>query len=120
VNTTEVRDSWLRSLREDLARAQESKQSQDALLSATARYRGLSTDQRLIVDELFVEQLVSHDEATRFIALALIEDFKISSALPALRRLGDWLEAQPWPGAPYEWAKVNRIIALLAEVRDQR
>lgn len=111
--TADVRDLWLQREREDLARAIESKQSHEALLSITARYRGLAAEDRPVIDELLAEQLGSEDETARFIALALIQDFKIRSTLPALRQLADWLEAQTWPGAPYEWAKVNRIIGGL-------
>jgi hypothetical protein len=68
----EVRDLWLERQREDLARAFENKQSHEALLSITARYRGLAADDRAVVDELLAEQLSSGDETVRFIALALI------------------------------------------------
>lgn len=114
--TAEVRDLWLQRQGEDLARAVEHKQSHEALLSITARYRGLSVGDRVVVDQLLAEQLTSEDETVRFIALALIQDFKIRPALPALRQLADWLEAQTSPGAPYEWAKVNRIIGELAPI----
>lgn len=117
--SADVRDLWLQRQREDLARAIENKQTHEALLSITARYRGLSTDDRAVVDELLAEQLGSADETVRFIALALIQDFKIRSALPALRKLTDWLETQTAPGAPYEWAKVNRIVGALADPSEQ-
>jgi hypothetical protein len=113
--TTEVRELWLRRQDEDLSRAFKNKQSHEALLSITARYRGLPVDDRAVVDELLAEQLSSEDETTRFIALALIQDFRIHSAVRALRQLAVWLEAQSWPGAPYEWAKVNRIIGRLTD-----
>ncbi len=52
-------------------------------------------------------------ESRRFLPLSLIREFRIVSALPALRVLADWLETQDTPGAPYEWAKVNRVIGDL-------
>lgn len=59
------------------------------------------------------EQVLSDEENVRFDALSLIEDFKIRSAVPALRKLADRLEHQDQPGAPYEWAKVKRILGNL-------
>jgi hypothetical protein len=88
-----------------------SKQSQDALAQLESHYRLLTVEERVIVDQLLAEQVRSDDENVRFDALALVDNFKIGSAAPALRGLADWLERQGHPGAPYEWAKVNRILA---------
>jgi hypothetical protein len=110
----------MRQEAEDVVRATANKQPQEALLTGAARYRKLPDEDRTVVNELLAEQLTSPEEDVRFLALALIEDFEILSALPALRRLANWLETQQWPGAPYEWAKVNRIIARLANPSGQR
>jgi HEAT repeat protein len=108
-----VREAWLRMCKEVSSWAIENKRSQEALLVMAQRYRTLSQGERDAVDELLAEQLASEDESVRFDALALIQDLKIRSSLPALRQLADWLETQASPGAPYEWAKVNRIIGGL-------
>ena len=61
-------------------------------------------------------RLASKDETVnRFDTLALVREFRITVALPALRVLAGWLEPQHSPGAPYEWAKVNRLIGVLTE-----
>jgi hypothetical protein len=117
VSADEVRHAWLEQQAEDVAQATANKQPQEALLTSAARYRLLSDADRAIVDGLLADQLSSPEEDDRFLALALIEDFEIVSAVPDLRRLADWLETQQWPGAPYEWAKVNRIIGKLATTR---
>ena len=110
----------MRQEAEDVARATANKQPQESLLTGAAQYRQLSDEDRPVVNELLAEQLSSPEEDVRFLALALIEDFEIVSALPALRRLANWLETQQWPGAPYEWAKVNRIIGRMADPSEQR
>lgn len=110
-----MRNRWLLRQSEDTARAQEFKQPQEALRWMAARYRTLSEEERIVINGLLAEQLASEDENVRFDALALIREFRIASAVPALRRLADWLETQDWPGAPYEWAKVNKIIGVLVE-----
>jgi len=115
MSAADVRESWRRFHDDVATRAVENKQSSNAQLALAARYRSLADDEREIIDELLAEQLRSEDETVRFDALALIADFQIGSALPALRRLADWLESQSFPGAPYEWAMVNRIIAGLNE-----
>jgi hypothetical protein len=113
VSSADVRAGWLQMRDEVSARAIEGKQSQEAVLAMADRYRSLSEKERSVVDQLLAEQLMSEDETVRFDAIALIRQFEITSALPALRRLADWLESQHWPGAPYEWAKVDRLIGRL-------
>lgn len=118
MNEAAVRDRWLLRQREDIARANEYKSPQDALRWMIARYRTLTDEERPVVDRVLAEQLGSEDESIRYLAGALVENFRIVSALPALRVLADWLETQQWPGAPYEWAKVNQVIGVLVEMRD--
>jgi hypothetical protein len=113
----DVRTDWLRMRDEVSASAMANKQSQEAVLVMIERYRLLSEEERVVVDQLLCEQLASDDETVRFDALALIHEFRITAALPALRTLADWLEAQNSPGAPYEWAKVNRIIGRVTSPR---
>jgi HEAT repeat protein len=116
VSTSDVREAWLGFQSEVSTRALETKQSDDVVPALVARYGSLTDDDRDVVDELLAEQLSSTDETARFDALAVIAHFKVKSALPALRRLANDLESQTRPGAPYEWAKVNGIIAA---VKDQ-
>jgi hypothetical protein len=115
MSAADVRSAWLQMRDEVSAMAVANKQSQEAVLAMAERYRSLSEDERAVVDRLLSDQLASEDETVRFDALALIREFRITTALPALRVLADRLETQHSPGAPYEWAKVNRLIALLVE-----
>jgi hypothetical protein len=115
VSGADVRTAWLRMRDEVSARAAASKQSQEAVLAMAGRYRSLAEGERATINQLLIDQLASEDETVRFDALALIREFRIAAALPALRVLADWLETQHSPGAPYEWAKVNRLIGVLAE-----
>jgi hypothetical protein len=115
VNRSEVRSAWIENQVLASERAEASKQSQEALLAVFDRYRELSDQDRAVVDELLAEQAASSDENARFDALAVIGEFRVVSALPALRSLAERLETQDSPGAPYEWAKVNRLIGLLVE-----
>src|SRR4249920_1938356 len=100
VSAADVRESWLRFQDDVSARAVENKQSSEVLLALGARYRSLSGDERGVIAQLLAEQLGSDAETDRFDALALIAEFKVRPALPALRRLADWLEEQTTPGAP--------------------
>lgn len=115
MNGAKIRSAWIDYQARASARAEANKQSQDALLALFTRYRALSDEERPVVDLLLAEQVESLDENVRFDALAIIREFRIVSALPALRSLADRLEAQDSPGAPFEWAKVNRLIGLLVE-----
>lgn len=87
------------------------KDSQGALPRLFEKYGSLSASEREIVDELISRDVTSSDETRRFDAVALIGEFRIASAVPALRLLAIQLESDPAPGAPFEWAKINRVLA---------
>lgn len=76
-------------------------------------YVKLDPNERHLADEVIAEWALSDVEAKRFDALALIDDFKIASAAPTLRKLADRLVANATPSAAYELKKVKRIIAGL-------
>ena len=107
------------------AKAAATKDPQIALPIIAARYGQLSDDARAVVDRLLAQQLEPSEpragepwyvgENARFLPLFLIREFRIVSALPALRALTDWLETQETPGAPYEWTEVNGIIGSFAQ-----
>jgi hypothetical protein len=111
----DVRDAWLGTSSEVRAHAIAGKDSQAALGELARAYGHLAPEDRAIVDELLVEQVQSEDEAVRFDALFLVREFRIQSAIPALRALADRLERHSHPGAPHEWAKVNRILGNLVD-----
>jgi len=74
-------------------------------------YRRFDVNEREMAEQVLTEWALSMDENVRFDALALIDDFKIASAVPALQTLLAHLASATSPGAPYEIKKVARIIA---------
>lgn len=115
MNRDEVRSAWVKDHEQASSRALTNKRTEDVFLALFARYRGLSDPDREVVDDLLVEEAGSSDENVRCDALAVIREFRIDSALQALRILADRLETMDTPGAPYEWAEVNQLIGLLVE-----
>ena len=108
-----VRQYWI-SFREQASdEAIAAKDSQSAIFALFSYYRGLPGEERSIIDRLLAEQLGEDDEDVWFDALAVLDEFRIRSALPALHQLADCLESAHGPSAPYDWAKVNRLIAYL-------
>lgn len=106
-----ARRQW-RALRDDLdARAAAAKDSMDAVTRLSERYAALADDERTAVDAELADWLCSNDESLRYDALFLIATHDIRTTEPALRALADRLEVESTPGAPYEWAKVNRLLA---------
>jgi hypothetical protein len=95
------------------AEAQAARFSHEALLRLTDFYRRLDEDDRQVVDEALASWVLEGDERRRFDALALIDEFGIRSALPALEeelaRLADAVGAS----VPTDRAKLERIIAGL-------
>lgn len=97
------------------AEAKTLKDSYLALDRLHALYESFDEDERALADELISEWAQSDDEGLRFDALALIDDYGIVSALPALKKLVENLETSNAPSAPYDLKKVNRIVARLAD-----
>jgi uncharacterized protein HemX len=116
--TSDARTRWA-SLRPQLdAAASGTKESQSVVLELSKRYAALAGDERGTVDELLAEWVLSDDPNLRFDAMALISDHNIRSALPWLRLLAERLEDASGSSAPYEWTKVNRLIAKLTGVAE--
>lgn len=78
-------------------------------------YERLRGADRAAFESLLIERISSDDPGERFTALAVVDDQRIVSAIPALRVLADQFEHARGPAAPYDWAKVNRILASLTE-----
>jgi hypothetical protein len=85
------------------------KDSYIALEKLHALYEKFDADERLLADRVLAEWALSDNEGVRFDALALIDDFKIAAAAPALHELAQRLAASTAPSAPYELKKVARI-----------
>ncbi|HML50005.1 MAG TPA: hypothetical protein PKD84_01160 [Propionicimonas sp.] len=96
-----------------------SKSSHEAYVELTALYGRFDSAERAIADTVLIDWLESNDEAKRWDAEALIRDHRVVAAIPALRVLADSLEESVEPGAPYEWAKVNRLLGHLANPEEQ-
>jgi hypothetical protein len=77
-------------------------------------YRKFDAEERKLADQVLAEWALSDDENVRYDALVLIGDFKIVSALPALRDLAARLRLSKTPGAPYELRKVDSVVRELS------
>jgi hypothetical protein len=86
------------------------KDSQIALERLHHLYEKFNVEERALANEVLQEWVLSDEEGVRFDALALIDDFKISSAVPALKALADRLVSSGAVGAPFELHKVDRIL----------
>ena len=107
------REQFQRTWRETVRRFRAANDAHGAILELFRQYRALSPSERGQVDELLAESLESSDADIRFDALVLIDEFNIVSALPHLRSLAEQLPRKLDPGAPFELAKVNRIMERL-------
>ena len=93
--------------------AMSQKDSYLALDRLHALYQRCDDEERAMADQVLAEWALSDDERVRFDALALIDDFKVATAIPALQKLAERLALSSAPGAPYELRKLKRIIGDL-------
>ena len=94
-------------------RAMELKDPQVVAEKLDSLYQSFDAQERIMADRVVIEWVLADEEAIRFDALALVEDFQIRAATPALQELASRLADQRTPGAPFERAKTDRIIAEL-------
>jgi hypothetical protein len=102
---------WTETDAREIAR----KNSQGALLDLIAHYEQLDARDRSFADRVLSEWIGSTNERKRFDALAMIDRFRIRSALAPLRLLASEIETRKDHEAPYELAKVRRILDRLEE-----
>jgi hypothetical protein len=95
--------------------ASELKDPYLALAMLSDFYRQLETDEGGMASVVLCEWALSDDEALRFDALAMIDEFEVAAALPALQQLLKRLGSSSAPGAFYETQKVKRILARLSK-----
>lgn len=103
-----------RDLHKEVSRhAIESKVSNDALRILENAYRALSLEERRLIDDVLIEDLLSEDELWRFDAQVLVDEFKIKSAIPALVELTRKLEGRREPSSHFESKRVSSLIDRL-------
>lgn len=105
-----LRQDWIDFRNRATEEAILSKQVAAAQLALFESYESLSAHERRVIDALLAENLGDRDEGVRFHALAVIDEFHVASALPALRALEERLQHAHGPGARFEKAKVLRIL----------
>jgi len=89
------------------------KLSEAAPIELSEYYLSLPLGKRQTIDAVLADWILSDNESKRFDALYLIYEHQIRSALPALEKLREKLGKSREPGARFEKAKVERIVAAL-------
>ena len=89
------------------------KDSQGAIIELYELYAELDAAERADANEALLEALREGDEDKRFDALAIIDEFSLREAIPDLRALSARLQFDDSPGAPFEMAKIGRILEKL-------
>ena len=84
------------------------------LMELIESYKKLDEEERKVADEIVAEWAVSEDDRSRYDANLLIQEFHITSALPALRELEKRLIGVPGPVAADELEDIRRLISELS------
>ncbi len=84
-------------------------------LDVEAMYDRLDDRERDLADQVFCEWVELDDTTKQHIALFAISEHRTRSALPYLRAAAERFENAEGPSAPYDWARVNRIIGRITE-----
>ena len=91
----------------------DAKDSQGAIPELFDLYQSLDPKERESANSDLFAALREGSEGQRYDALAIINQFRVREAVPHLRELAVRLQMDDSPGAPFELAKVERIIGKL-------
>jgi hypothetical protein len=78
-----------------------------------AWYRALDPTERSLADQVLGEWVLNGTSGQQFDALAIVQEFRIRSAEPALHQLAAKLDHPPGPEAKYLGKKVQGVIDAL-------
>jgi hypothetical protein len=92
------------------------KDSQGVVFQLFDYYSRLNAEERAMADQVIVEWIDAGDARRKFDALAIVDQFRIVTAVPRLQRLETELQQRTDPEAPYELAKVRRILSRVGGV----
>jgi hypothetical protein len=104
---------WRRIWSEVSGRYIEAKDSQGAIVELFGLYAKLDPNERKAANDELFEAIRAGDDLERWDALAITNKFKLADAIPYLGELAVRLQSDDSPGAPFELAKVQRIIERL-------
>lgn len=110
---------WRKQWAEIDRRHQDAKDSQGAIVELFQRYAELPPEDRNHANKVLFEALQEGTETQRYDALAIINEFRVTEAIPHLRELAARLQMDDSPGAPFELAKVQRFISKLQSTSEQ-
>ena len=96
----------------------EKKESHGSVMELMKLYRRFDDDEETMAKHVIVEWLRSAEPRKQFDALALVDQFVIVEALPTLRELQAEAEERTDHEAPYEWARLNRIVGRLTQASE--
>jgi hypothetical protein len=113
VSAESVRAAWLAAWIDAEVRARGGKQSQAVVFALFKMYGSAPSEDRLVLDQFLAESVLSGDATVRFDAQAVIREFRIGVALPALRILAARLENMTGPIARDELETVEELVAEL-------
>jgi hypothetical protein len=100
------------------AREVAAKNSQGALLDLMVLYERLDPQEQGLADQVLGEWIASPNQRKRFDALAMVDHFRIRSAVASLRSHAQEVEKRTDHEAPYELAKIARILSRLEDWPD--
>ena len=104
---------WRRIWSEVSRRYIEAKDSQGAIVELFGLYSKLDPGERKAANKELFEAIRAGDDLERWDALAIANKFKLTDAMPYLDELAARLLLDDSPGAPFELAKVQKIIERL-------
>ena len=94
--------------------AEQEKNSASATVNLIRLYQGFAVQNRTAASQAVIQWAMSDVPEKRFDGLAIIDECKIYEAIPTLKELCGTLERAGDPAAPYDLAKVQRIISRLS------
>ena len=120
---TDIQQWWTQEYEYLLRAGRASKNPMSALFEMYRRYEALTNSERDQINDLLVTWVEDSNDDKRFAAHAIVEEYKIVAAIPAMGRLCERLKRCNVPDNPdgfYERQKVLGKIDVLSSVLSTR
>jgi hypothetical protein len=117
--TGQLVDEWRHRRQVLIERSVGKFEPNDVTYRLSEAFRRLQPDERVQLEPLLREWLLSDDFADRFDAIAIARDNDVTSMIPTLRELQARLEGATDIAQIQEWKKVNRALGHLVSVAER-
>jgi len=116
---TDIKQWWTNEHDELLQLARAAKNPMSALFDMYERYNALTDSEKKEIDKVLIDWIEDIDEDKRFTALAMVIEYNIADAIPAMKRLANRFKNSKIPDDPIGYNERELILSKIQKLEEQ-